>query len=191
MNPISMNRGYRRMFWAAFFILIGGNLANETYPWFPGIIGLCICISGTNLIYKETGSARFKQAWLFSIAGIILWVPASFQSSEFETLIWNMRFLIYFLGAVITMQIFANVLVGAGELLGGGLRQYFSRCAAVFAGILTITTIAMMFSDVMGGIAADLMDWVFDVLLLLQFLAALWIMNLMASLRRKYPLTLE
>lgn len=191
MNPISMNRGYRRLFWATFFMLIGGNLANETYPWFPGIIGLCICISGTNLIYKETGAARFKQAWMFSIAGIVIWVLTSFQSSELETLLWNLRFLSYLLGAVITLQVYINVLIGAGELLGGGWKRYFSKCATAFTGVFTISTIAMMMRDVMGSMTGSFLDWTFNILILLQLLLALWTMNLMAGLRRKYPLTLE
>ena len=191
MNPTPMNRGYRRLFWASFFILIGGSGIDDTTPWIPGIIGLCIAVSGTNLIYKESSLVRFRQAWLFAIAGIVVWVIASFRSSELETVTWYLQFLYYFLGAVIILQIYVNVLVGAGEVLGGSWKRYFSRYAAGFAGLFTLSTIAMMAREVFGSTAGSPLDWFFNLLIMLQLLIGLWIMWLMADLRRKYPLVLE
>ena len=189
MNPKAMNQGYRRLFWGTFFMLLWGG-SDTTLPFLPGIIGLCCCLSGTGIICAVSENRRFFLARRWTQIGIGVWILQILVIVPFfiQRVPWDLRFLSYFLGAVIVIQIYSHILIGAGELLGGSSQTYYTRCAAVFAGGCAAGTIAMMIDELYGSGEVVIGGWMINLLMLLYLGLAIWSMSLMAALRRSYPI---
>ncbi|MCQ4635163.1 hypothetical protein NE619_00250 [Anaerovorax odorimutans] len=192
MNPISMNRGYRRLFWGTFFMLLWGGSDDPAALNLFGIIGLCCCISGAGLIFSESDCRRFLLARRWAQAGIVVWFlqETEFLPNLLEVNIfmpWSLRFIFGFLVAAVTLQVYVHVLVGAGEILGGTWVTYFSKRAVAFAGIYTIAVVANMVWDLIGGTGLGVWDIILNVFIMLYVFLTIWLMCVLAQLRRKYP----
>lgn len=192
MNPQAMNKGYRRLFWGTFFMMLWDG-SSPALPFVPGIIGLCCCLSGTGMIFAVTDNRRFFLARRWTQIGIGIWILQILIVVPFfiERIPWELRFVSYFLSAVVLIQIYSHILIGAGEILDGGRQPYYARRAAVFAGVCALSTIGLMAEEVFGGFEVAISGWNINLLLLLYLVLALWIMHLMAVLRRGYPILLQ
>lgn len=189
MNPIPMNKGYRRLFWGTFFMLLWGSSDDPMLLDLFGIIGVCCCISGAGLIFSESGCRRFLMARRWAQGGLIVWFFQMMVLIPYlgELIPWSLRFLSYFLGAAVILQVYVHVMMGAGEILGGTWVTYFSKRAVAFAGIYTIAVVTNMVWELIGGTGLGAWNTFLNMFMILYLLLAIWTMCIMAQLRRKYP----
>lgn len=193
MNPEAMNRGYLRIAWGTFFLMIFPGANEASLPNLPGIIGLCLMLSGTGIVCGSAsargiyGAERLRQARAFTMIGIAVWVLQWPFSIFFDQngLPWETRFLSYMIGAVIMLRIYVNVLKGGGELLEGAAQQRYSRNSGVFAAVYTLSVIGRMLSDLLGTVRLGGSGWGIEFSEILCLLLGIWTIWQTAALRPK------
>lgn len=186
-NP--MDRGYRGMFWSAFLLLLLWGEQEDEFPSFWRLLGLCLAVNGTGILYGASGIRRFYYARMWSLAGAVFWILNFFLAimllPGWEHA-WEMHFLLYGVWAVIFLQMFMNVLTGSAEISDIRNPEKLSKWGMVFAVTFTLSELAAMAADFlrpdMPGMAAG--SWA--ALLLAVFLVpGILVMRIMALLRQQ------
>ena len=191
MGLMPINRGYRRLFWSAFFLLLlKGNVEEGAFVIWD-LIGFCLAISGAGLICGTFGAQRLRYARMWGLAGIALWAAELFVFvwQPFESgYPWELRFLFYGAGAVVYLQLYTYAITGGGQLLGGREEGLFSRRAVVLACLLTVSALACMAGELWGysSFQIQMKGWHMTPLPLLVMLPGAYAMWVMAMLRRYY-----
>lgn len=153
MSMVPINRGYRRLFWSAFFLLLlKGNTEEGSFAIWD-LIGFCLAISGAGIICGASGSQRLRYARMWGLAGLVLWAAELlvFVGQPFPSgYPWEVRFLFYGAEAVICLQLYMYAVTGGAELLGGREKELFSRRAVIFACLFAISALAGMAGELLG-----------------------------------------
>lgn len=187
-NP--MNRGYRWMFWSAFLLLLLWGEQEDEFLSFWRLLGLCLAVSGTGILYGASGIRRFYYARMWSLAGAVFWILNFFLAimllPGWEHA-WEMHFLLYGVWAVIFLQMFMNVLTGSAELSDIRNPEKLSKWGMVFAITFTLSELAAMAADFLGPDMLGMTAGSWAALLLAVFLVpGILIMRIMALLRQQY-----
>lgn len=188
MNPQEMNKGYRRLFWGTFCMVIWSEPMGASTTVVPAVAGMALCYWGLSFLFGQTGSFRFRQARAYCGAGIVIWLFQGYSSSyAFEYGPWSMRFFLCFVEFVIVLQIFANVFFGASELFDRGKCKYYTRCASIFTIGWTICTVGTMAEQFNGGFTINTEDTQLVLFAgAFRLVLGIWAMMMMAKLRQQY-----